>query len=103
MSTGFPLKTRRRITFEYVLMAGVNDSDEDAARLAALLDKIPSKVNLISCNINSSVLKAPAEERTRAFQEALLERGIMATLRKSRGEILPGPLEMFCLLNMAGN
>jgi 23S rRNA (adenine2503-C2)-methyltransferase len=82
----YPLKTRRRITFEYVLMDHVNDSTEDAVRLADLLAGIPSKVNIISCNTNSSALKAPPEERTRAFQETLLNRGVMATLRKSRGD-----------------
>jgi 23S rRNA (adenine2503-C2)-methyltransferase len=82
----YPLKARRRITFEYVLMDQVNDSTEDAIRLAALLSDIPSKVNIISCNMNSSALKAPPEDRTRAFQETLLSKGVMATLRKSRGE-----------------
>lgn len=82
----YPLKTRRRITFEYVLMDQVNDSGEDAVRLAGLLTGIPSKVNIIACNTNSSALKAPSEERTRNFQEALLKRGVMTTLRKSRGE-----------------
>src|SRR5262249_53067164 len=45
-----PLERRRRVTFEYVLLDGVNDSDEDAARLARLLRGIPSKVNVIPWN-----------------------------------------------------
>lgn len=82
----FPLKSRRRITFEYVLMDHVNDSREDARRLAGLLSGIPSKVNIIACNANSSTFRAPSEKRTRTFQEMLLKRGIMTTLRKSRGD-----------------
>jgi 23S rRNA (adenine2503-C2)-methyltransferase len=82
----YPLKARRRITFEYVLMDHVNDTKKDAIRLAGLLAGIPSKVNIISCNMNSSALKSPPLERTRVFQEMLLKRGVVATLRKSRGE-----------------
>ena len=82
----YPVKARRRITFEYVLMDHINDSPEDASRLARLMADIPSKVNLIACNQNSSVLRAPTEERSRAFQEELLKRGVLATMRRSRGE-----------------
>jgi 23S rRNA (adenine2503-C2)-methyltransferase len=82
----YPLKPRRRITIEYVLIQSVNDSMEDAARLAGLMEGVPAKVNLIPCNSNSSAFRAPGEVRTRAFQEALLAKGVLATLRSSRGE-----------------
>jgi len=82
----YPLKSRRRITFEYVLIDHVNDSPKDASRLAGLINGIPAKINLIPCNANSSSLKAPTEERARAFQEALLDKGVLATMRTSRGE-----------------
>jgi 23S rRNA (adenine2503-C2)-methyltransferase len=49
----FPMKFGRRVTFEYVLMAGVNDADEDAHRLAELLRDLPVKVNLIQYNENA--------------------------------------------------
>ena len=62
----YPLKPRRRITIEYVLIENVNDSQDDAARLAALMAGIPAKINLIPCNVNSSAFKAPGSVRTRA-------------------------------------
>ncbi len=82
----FPVKARRRITFEYVLIEDVNDTPEDADRLAAILKGLPSKVNLIPCNENRSGLKAPSPARIEAFQNALFEKGVLTTLRKSRGQ-----------------
>ncbi len=82
----FPVKARRRITFEYVLIEDVNDTLEDAGRLAAILKGMPSKVNLIPCNDNRSGLKAPHPDRIEAFQHALFEKGVLTTLRKSRGQ-----------------
>jgi 23S rRNA (adenine2503-C2)-methyltransferase len=82
----FPIKTRRRITFEYVLIDDLNDTVEDAGRLASLLKGLPSKVNLIPCNDNGSGLKAPSAARIDAFQSALFDRGVLTTLRKSRGQ-----------------
>ena len=76
----FPVRARRRITFEYVLIEGVNDSEEDARRLKNILSGVPSKVNLIPCNENSSGLRAPDESKVRAFQESLLEYGVLATI-----------------------
>ena len=81
----YPVKLRKRITFEYVLIEGVNDTFEDARRLKDLLNGIPSKVNLNPCNDNYSGLKAPSEDKTSAFQEKLFELGVLATRRKSRG------------------
>jgi len=82
----FPVKARRRITFEYVLIEGINDTQEDARRLKNILKGIPAKVNLIPCNDNFSDLKAPSEDKARAFQERLLDYGVLATMRKSRGQ-----------------
>jgi len=82
----FPLKARRRITFEYVLIEGINDTQEDARRLKSILKGIPAKVNLIPCNENFSGFRAPSEDKTRAFQEWLLDYGVLATMRKSRGQ-----------------
>jgi len=82
----FPVKSRRRITFEYVLIEGVNDKPEDARRLKNLLKGVPAKVNLIPCNENRSGFRAPSVARARGFQEALLESGVTATMRKSRGQ-----------------
>jgi 23S rRNA (adenine2503-C2)-methyltransferase len=82
----FPMKQGRRITFEYVLLAGVNDADEDAERLARLLVGIPAKVNLIPYNDNPGLgYRAPASARVEAFLDRLIARQITAVIRKNRG------------------
>ncbi|HSM93805.1 MAG TPA: 23S rRNA (adenine(2503)-C(2))-methyltransferase RlmN [Anaeromyxobacteraceae bacterium] len=82
----FPMKQGRRITFEYVMLGGVNDTDEDAARLARILDGIPSKVNLIPYNENPGLaLRAPEPSRVERFRDRLVAAGITAVVRKSRG------------------
>lgn len=82
----YPLKPRQRITFEYVLLAGVNDTDEDAERLAGLLKGIRCKVNLIPFNpFPGSVFSRPDEERVHRFQRILLDHHYTAPVRESRG------------------
>jgi 23S rRNA (adenine2503-C2)-methyltransferase len=82
----FPLQPRARITFEYVLLEGENDSPQDAKRLLTLLRGIPSKVNLIPLNEASGIpFKKPSEERVRQFQEILMEGGLAAIVRASKG------------------
>jgi 23S rRNA (adenine2503-C2)-methyltransferase len=83
----YPLARRRRVTFEYVLLAGVNDSDADARRLVKLLHGIPSKVNLIPWNPHPSLPFArPTPERVARFQALLKEHGLGAYLRETRGD-----------------
>ena len=82
----FPSRQGRRVTFEYVLLRGVNDSDEDAVRLAALLKGLPVKVNLIPYNENPGLgFGDPGAERVAAFRQALGARGITSMVRKNRG------------------
>jgi 23S rRNA (adenine2503-C2)-methyltransferase len=82
----FPLESRKRITFEYVLLKGVNDSLEDAERLIKLLRGIPSKVNLIPFNpYQGAEFQKPEDERVLRFQNVLLRGGLTALIRKSRG------------------
>jgi 23S rRNA (adenine2503-C2)-methyltransferase len=82
----FPLRQGRRITFEYVLLAGQNDADEDAERLARLVRGIPAKINLIPYNDNPGLgFHAPAPARVEAFHQILLGRQITAVIRKNRG------------------
>ncbi len=82
----YPLGSHRRITFEYVLLQGVNDTLEDAARLVSLTRHIPSKINLIPFNEHSgSTFLRPQESVVRAFQNYLLQHRITATVRISRG------------------
>jgi 23S rRNA (adenine2503-C2)-methyltransferase len=82
----FPMKYGRRITFEYVLLKGVNDTDEDARRLADLLAGLPAKVNLIPYNENPGLgFGDPGAERVQAFRRILEGRGFAAMVRKNRG------------------
>jgi len=83
----FPVAFRQRITFEYVLLEGVNDAPEDARRLVRLLKGIRAKINLIPFNDwEGSGFRRPALHRIMAFQELLLEHNIRATIRWSKGE-----------------
>jgi 23S rRNA (adenine2503-C2)-methyltransferase len=84
----WPLEPHRRITAEYVLIAGVNDSVEDARRLARLLRGIAVKVNLIPLNEDPTYLpgwKRPAEEAIDAFARTLSGARVTVTVRRSRG------------------
>jgi 23S rRNA (adenine2503-C2)-methyltransferase len=82
----FPMKQGRRITFEYVLLRGVNDTDGDAERLGRLLHGIPAKVNLIPYNDNPGLgFHAPAPARVEAFRDVLVRRDVTAVVRKNRG------------------
>ena len=83
----FPLEPRRRITFEYVLLQGVNDSIEDALRLSKLLRGIRCKVNLIPFNpFPGSEFRRPADAVVRRFQQVLLDHRYTAPVRESRGQ-----------------
>jgi 23S rRNA (adenine2503-C2)-methyltransferase len=82
----FPPARRGRITFEYVLLAGVNDSPADARKLAALLHGLHVKVNLIPLNPAAGIpFERPSDERIDAFGRTLSERGVTVMVRKSRG------------------
>jgi 23S rRNA (adenine2503-C2)-methyltransferase len=80
---------RRRITWEYVMLDGVNDSVQQAKQLLRLVEGIPSKVNLIPFNPfpNSDFDTSPAE-RIEAFRQRLLRGGLMAITRKTRGDAI---------------
>jgi 23S rRNA (adenine2503-C2)-methyltransferase len=82
----FPLRRRARITFEYVLLDHVNDTPEDARRLARLLQGIQAKVNLLPLNEAAGIpYKRPSDERVNAFAAILADRDITVSVRKSRG------------------
>ena len=88
----FPLEKRRRITLEYVLIAGVNDADDDAQRLAAIARSMRSKVNLIRLNpFDGCAFSPPDMGRTERFREMVRLRNVTVILRRSRGsEIAAG-------------
>ena len=82
----FPLKRNQRVTFEYVLMEGVNDSDDDARRLVKLLARLRSKVNLLPLNPgNANGLRPSSPRRVNRFREILTAKGLPAYVRKPRG------------------
>jgi len=82
----FPLRQGRRITFEYVLLRGVNDTDEDAARLVELLRDVPAKVNLIPYNENPGLgFFTTGEDRAERFREILARAHVAAFIRENRG------------------
>jgi 23S rRNA (adenine2503-C2)-methyltransferase len=82
----FPLSKRSRITFEYVLLEGVNDSLDDARRLAKLLTGIKAKVNLIPLNAAPGIpFERPSDLRIDDFARTLADRGVVVSVRKSRG------------------
>ncbi len=82
-----PLERRRRVTFEYVLLAGVNDSAADAVRLGKLLRGIPSKVNLIAFNPHPGApYGRPAAAHVREFQSLVQAQGLAVYVRASRGD-----------------
>src|SRR5688500_5934847 len=72
--------------FEYVMLAGVNDSDEDARRLVKVLAGVKAKVNLLPLNAAAGIpFDRPPDERVNAFAKILADRGLMVSVRKSRG------------------
>ena len=82
----FPLARRSRITFEYVLLAGVNDSLDDARRLVRLLDGIKGKVNLLPLNEAPGIpYERPDDAQVNAFARVLADRGVVVSVRRSRG------------------
>ncbi len=82
----YPLRAREWITFEYVLLGGVNDRSENAKEVAELLRGLRCKVNLIALNPGPGIeFTTPAPERVVAFQNILRESGIPAFVRRPRG------------------
>ncbi len=82
----FPVRKRSRITFEYVMLAGVNDSADDARKLARLLSGVKAKVNLIPLNAAAGIpFERPADDVVDRFARILAERDVTVSVRKSRG------------------
>jgi 23S rRNA (adenine2503-C2)-methyltransferase len=82
----FPLRPRERLTFEYVLLSGVNDSEENARELIGVLRGIRAKVNLIACNPGPEIpFERPSAEAVERFQQTLVAAGIPTYLRRPRG------------------
>jgi 23S rRNA (adenine2503-C2)-methyltransferase len=83
----FPLPAGRRITFEYILLEGINDRPEDAVRLTDLLSGLRAKINLIALNPHPGSDMTPSPpERILSFQEILTRSHFTAIIRKSKGQ-----------------
>jgi len=83
----YPLEARRRVTFEYVLLAGVNDSPQDAIRLGKLLRGIRCKLNIIPWNPHPEApYQRPSDQAIAAFQEQARKSGLPTYLRTPRGD-----------------
>ena len=82
----YPLRPHRRITFEYILIKGVNDSEADARRLAVLLSQVKAKINLIPFNpYPDSEFERPEEAVIERFQQILLDKHYTVMVRRSKG------------------
>jgi 23S rRNA (adenine2503-C2)-methyltransferase len=87
----FPHSVRRKLMFAYVVLPGVNDTENDAADLAALLDGVANKVNLIPFNsFGGAQYRSPSVEEVTRFQNRLLGRGLRALYRSTRGDEIAG-------------
>jgi 23S rRNA (adenine2503-C2)-methyltransferase len=82
----FPLRPRERLTFEYVLLEGVNDAPDNAREVAELVRGLRAKVNLIALNSGAELsYRTPTQERVEEFQRILMAAGIPAFVRRPRG------------------
>ena len=82
----YPLRPWERLTFEYVLLGGFNDTPEDARRLAKLVAPLRAKVNLIPWNPGELPYRPPEAVRIEEFREILADKGHLVFVRYSRGQ-----------------
>ncbi|HEX6502740.1 MAG TPA: 23S rRNA (adenine(2503)-C(2))-methyltransferase RlmN [Terriglobales bacterium] len=82
----FPLRAREKLTFEYVLLEGVNDSPDNAREVVELVRGLRAKVNLIALNPGPGIdFATPAQERVLGFQRILIDAGVATFIRRPRG------------------
>ena len=93
---------QRRVSFEYIVMSGLNDSPRHIKELCRLLDGIKCRINLIRFHkIPDSPYFSPSDEKMTAFRDALTSRGIMTTIRASRGEDIKAACGLLSATNEA--
>jgi 23S rRNA (adenine2503-C2)-methyltransferase len=96
----YPLRPRERLTFEYVMLDGINDSRADAARVAELLRRIPARVNLIPYNGGDALpYRASPLRRVLEFQQQLSKQNVPAFIRISRGRDIMAACGQLSLVN----
>ena len=99
----FPRGSREYITFEYVLLGGVNDSPEDARRVAKMMSDLGRvKVNLIPWNPGALPFREPTEERVNEFHRILIDKGVPAFTRYSRGRDVMAACGQLALTQVQG-
>jgi len=99
----YPLRTWEHLTFEYVMLGGLNDAAEDARRVVRLLSPVKSvKVNLIPWNPGELPYRESSEERIEEFRRILVERGVPAFVRYSRGRDVMAACGQLALLQIDG-
>ena len=99
----YPLRTWEHLTFEYVMLGGINDAGEDARRVVRLLAPLKSvKVNLIPWNPGELPYRESAPERIEEFRRILVERGLPAFVRYSRGRDVMAACGQLALLQIDG-
>lgn len=102
--SAYPLPRRDRITIEYVVIDGFNDSDSDARRLVRLLNPIKAKVNLIPFNDELSTdFRTPSPDRVARFQDILMSKSLVAIIRKSRGRDILAACGQLAAQHESGN
>jgi 23S rRNA (adenine2503-C2)-methyltransferase len=94
----YPLRPWEKLTFEYVLLGGFNDSPEDARRVVKLVSNLRAKVNLIPWNPGDLPYEKPDPERTEAFRKVLSDKGVPVFVRYSRGQDVMGACGQLALL-----
>jgi 23S rRNA (adenine2503-C2)-methyltransferase len=97
----YPLRPWERLTFEYVLLGGFNDSQEDARRVVRLLSRLKAKVNLIPWNPGELPFEKPDAERIEEFRRILAEKGVPVFVRYSRGQDVMAACGQLALLESA--
>jgi 23S rRNA (adenine2503-C2)-methyltransferase len=100
----YPLRTWEHLTFEYVMLGGVNDAAEDARRVVRLLSPLKSvKVNLIPWNPGELPYRESTPERIEEFRRILVDRGVPAFVRYSRGRDVMAACGQLALLQIEGD
>jgi 23S rRNA (adenine2503-C2)-methyltransferase len=101
--TRYPLRTWEHLTFEYVLLGGFNDAPEDARRVVKLLANLRAKVNLIPWNPGALPYEKPDAGRVEEFRRILVDRGLPAFVRYSRGQDVMAACGQLALIESGGS
>jgi 23S rRNA (adenine2503-C2)-methyltransferase len=98
----YPLRPWERLTFEYVLLGGLNDAPEDARRVVKLVSNLRAKINLIPWNPGELPYQPPLPERIEEFRRILTEKGVLALVRYSRGQDIMAACGQLALVQTGG-